>query len=206
VSNRTIILSVVLLMTSLCEVARAYEPDESCCNSRPSLISHGFLGLVTGALFGLSAGYLVERGGGIHDHEWKTLVFGSGIGLLSGAAVGVGLGFWDSEDDRYCYGRYLLRDMLYGGGFGALLGSAAGGLAVLETKKGEHVLLGAAIGLMAGVGIGAIIGVIEGQTETDRAFRKREKQKRPKPVTATVLIAQDADGHTMWGPAIAGIF
>jgi hypothetical protein len=200
---RTVVSIVLLLVTMRTNQARGQERGYLCCDSGPSVFSNGYRGLVTGTLFGLSTAYLIERSNGINNGEWKSLLFGSGVGLLSGAALGVSLGLFDATDDRYRYGQYIVRDALYGSGFGALLGAASGGLAVIKTEKAEHVLFGAAIGVIAGTALGSIIGIIEGQKETERAFRPR---RAPIPVTATVTIAQGANSHYYFGPALFGTF
>jgi hypothetical protein len=55
-----------------------------------------------------------------------------------------------------------LRDTLYGTGLGALVGTVAGALVVIRTHELEHIPFGAAIGTVAGIAGGLIIGLIEG--------------------------------------------
>jgi len=150
-----------------------------------------YQGLLVGALAGGATGYLFARSdtwkttGG-----WKPLVYGAGIGALTGAVLGLTLGIVDMSQRKPHRNAYVMRDGLYGAGLGALLGGIAGGLGALSSKKGEYIVLGAAIGTLTGTVGGMAVGFVEG-------YRK---------YSATVSAVQQSDGSVSFLPAVAGRF
>ena len=98
-------------------------------------------------------------------------MYGVGIGALVGSGIGLTLGIVDVTQDKPGRTRYVLRDMLYGEGFGATVGAIAGGLTAISTKKPEHILLGASIGVLSGAVLGAVFGFIEGRHASARQQR-----------------------------------
>lgn len=163
---------------------------------RASTFQDASRGLFAGALAGLGVGYLVARegGGGLQQDAWRPLVFASGVGALSGAALGLTLGML--EGPRLGTGHYVTRDMLYGVTFGALTGTIAGGLSVVLGGDGDHVPTGAAIGAAAGVGIGALTGLLW----SHRAARYRADAKGR---SVALVPAACAD---RWGATVQGRF
>jgi hypothetical protein len=140
---------------------------------------------------GVATGYLFARRGGWNSsNDWKPLVYGAGIGALSGAAIGLTLGIVDMSQRKPGRNGYVMRDGLYGAGLGAVLGGIAGGLAAISSKKGEHVLLGASIGVLSGTCLGMGVGFAEG-------YRK---------YSAQISAAQQANGSVAFLPAVAGKF
>src|SRR5687767_5970024 len=125
-----ILFATSLWLASAPAQADTFGPDPE---SAPSVFSYGSRGLFVGALAGLSGGYLAARRGDFHREDWRPLVLGTGIGALSGAAIGLTLGFVDLADDRPGAAAIALRDMLYGAGFGAVLGLVAGCLVIIRT-------------------------------------------------------------------------
>lgn len=159
----------------------------------PSMLQYGFAGLGTGMLIGASGGYLAAR-----DPNWdwdkrdyRALGLGTGIGALSGMALGLSLGAADLGADAPGYGGVVLRDTLYGTGLGAVAGAIGGMISAFAQSEGEHVLFGAAIGMVAGAGTGMIIGFIE----APRAVRQRKKEEKQREVRPSVGAARDAGNH-----------
>lgn len=132
---------------------------------RPSVFTYSYQGFIAGALAGLGAGYLVARPDGVQGDDWRALAFGSGVGALTGASLGITLGLLDHAGARSGY--YVARDMSYGVGIGVLLGATAGGLSAILSDDAEHLLLGSAIGSLVGVGLGIVTGVLEGSLRYD---------------------------------------
>jgi hypothetical protein len=185
--------------TTPAHAARTFGPDP---DRAPSVFSYGFRGLWVGALAGVSGGYLAARRGDFEREDWRPLVLGLGIGGLSGAAVGLTLGFVDLADDRPGAAAIALRDMLYGAGFGAVLGLAAGCLFIIRTRDAEHALFGAAIGTVVGTGIGLGVGIFEGQRIVDSPRHGRALPAYRAQLAAT----RDAAGRLALGPALVAAF
>jgi hypothetical protein len=158
-------------------------------------VANGFL---MGSMVGLSAGYLVARNNDFDDDYWHPLVYGTGIGALSGGALGLTLGIVDMARETPGFGAYILRDTMYGAGFGAVGGAIVGGMVALSSKKGEHVLLGAAIGTLAGTGMGVALGIVEGNRAGSRGRRSAL------PFTLALGATEGADGAPVWLPTLAG--
>jgi hypothetical protein len=129
----------------------------------PSAFSYGFHGFGLGAATGLGAGYLFARAGGFHGDDWRALVYGAGIGALVGGGLGLGLGIADMGAGTPGRGYFVLRDAGYGLTFGAAAGAITGGLVGVSSGHAERILLGTAIGGLAGTGAGLVLGIIEGQ-------------------------------------------
>ncbi len=175
---------LVALVASLSGAAKADTPP-------PTVFDGAYQGLLVGATAGVATGYLFARRGGWNSSDdWKPLVYGAGIGALSGAAIGLTLGIVDMAQRNPGRNGYVMRDGLYGAGLGAVLGGIAGGLAAVSSKKGEHVLLGGSIGVLAGTCLGMGTGFVEGY----RKFSPR------------VSAVEQADGSLAFLPALAGHF
>lgn len=157
----------------------------------PTVFDGAYQGLLVGALAGTATGYMFARSDTWDkDGGWKPLAYGAGIGALSGAAVGLTLGIVDLTQRRPGRNGYVMRDGLYGAGLGALLGGIAGGLAALSSKKGEHVLFGAATGVLVGAVGGMAVGFVEG-------YRK---------YSVSVTPVERPDGTVSFIPSLAGRF
>ena len=156
----------------------------------PTVFDGAYQGLLVGALAGGATGYLFARQDGLHSSDWKPLVYGAGIGALTGSVLGLTLGIVDMSQGKPGRNGYVMRDGLYGAGLGAVLGGIAGGLAAISSKKGEHILLGASIGVLSGTCLGMGVGFVEG-------YRK---------YSAAVAPVQQADGSVTFVPAVAGRF
>jgi hypothetical protein len=169
---------------------------------KASVFTYAGRGFLVGSMMGLSAGYLTARSGGFdRDSDWQPLVYGTGIGALAGGALGLSLGIVDMSRNTPGYGAVILRDTVYGTAFGAAAGGIVGTLALVSTKKGEHVLLGAAVGALAGAVAGVALGIVEGN-------RAVGKTRAPDPQQAgfgvTLAAARGLDGHTVWMPTFSG--
>jgi hypothetical protein len=164
---------------------------------RPSVFAHVGRGFLTGTFVGVGGAYLVARRDGIEGDDWRTFVFGTGIGALTGSALGLGLGFFDLNA-RPGTASVALRDTMYGAGLGVLIGATAGSLAAVRTTDAEHIALGAAIGTVSGAALGLAIGLIEGPA----LERKQPSRKR----VLVIGAAQDLRGSVVWTPAVSGTF
>jgi len=157
----------------------------------PTVFDGAYQGLLVGATAGLATGYLFARQDGkIGSTHWKPLAYGAGIGALTGAVIGLSLGIVDMSQSKPGRNGYVMRDGLYGAGLGAVLGVIAGGLAALSTKKGEHVLLGGAIGVLSGTCLGMAMGFVEG-------YRR---------YSVAVSAVEEAGGSYTFVPAVAARF
>jgi hypothetical protein len=134
----------------------------------PSIITYGSNGFWTGAQLGLATAYLAT-GQDYESREWRKLVFGAGVGALSGVAIGITLGIVDSGSEPPAMGWLILRDAGYGIGLGALVGVATGALFMLDSPDTKYLVQGAAIGSLAGAGVGIVVGVIQGISSKPKA-------------------------------------
>jgi hypothetical protein len=188
------IRSVVPILQILCVVSiLGYAvPSAQAADLQPPTVFDGaYQGLLVGGTAGLATGYLfARRGGWDSSSDWKPLVYGAGIGALTGSVLGLTLGIVDMTQRKPGRNGYVMRDGLYGAGLGAVLGGIAGGLAAISSKKAEHVLLGGSIGVLSGACLGMGVGFVEG-------YRK---------YSASVAPVQQADGSVTFVPAVAGRF
>lgn len=136
-------------------------PNRALADEAPSIITYGSNGFWTGAQLGLATGYLAT-GKDYERSEWRKLVFGAGVGALSGVAIGLTLGIVDSGSTPPAMGWLVLRDAGYGIGLGSLVGLATGALFMLDSPDAKYLVRGAAIGTLAGAGVGIVVGVIQG--------------------------------------------
>lgn len=132
----------------------------SAQDNTPSIVSYGFDGFWTGAQIGLAAGFLAT-GSEYESEEWRKLVFGAGVGALTGVGVGLTLGILDVGQAPPQTGRLILRDMGYGVGLGAVVGTAVGALFLIDSGRAKNLLTGAAVGTLVGAGAGVAFGLIE---------------------------------------------
>jgi hypothetical protein len=170
---------------------------------RPSVFTYAGRGFLVGSMVGLSAGYLTARSDGWdRSKDWQPLVYGTGIGALAGGALGLSLGIVDMSRNTPGYGAVILRDTVYGASFGAAAGGIVGVLAMVSTKKAEHILLGSAVGALFGATAGVALGIVEG----NRAIERTRAQQARRRFTVTVAAAPGADTRLIWMPALAGIY
>jgi energy-converting hydrogenase Eha subunit A len=192
--NLGLSLSIAALLT--CGLAGTARAD----SDKPTVFTLAYEGLMVGAGAGLAGGYLVAREDGLHTSDWKPLVYGLGIGALVGSGIGLTLGIVDVTQDKPGRTRYVLRDMLYGEGFGATVGVIAGGLTAISTKKREHILLGASIGVLSGAVLGAVFGFIEGRHVSAHGSLDTDKQR----FALSVVPVDEAGGKLAFLPALSG--
>lgn len=160
-------------------------------------IRYGLDGLGLGAYLGLSTGYLVARSDDWTRSDWRVLGLGAGIGALAGAGVGVTLGVVDSSRTGEPIGKLVLSNMGSGATFGTVLGAVAGGVSWLSGNEPEHILYGAAIGTLAGAGVGLVFAIIEANRRPSMAAR------RP-TVMLTLGAASHAEGTMSLLPTLVG--
>ncbi|MBN2576361.1 MAG: hypothetical protein JXP73_17500 [Deltaproteobacteria bacterium] len=157
----------------------------------PTVFDGAYQGLLVGAIAGAATGYMFSRSdtwdksGG-----WKPVAYGTGIGALSGAVLGLTLGVVDMAQHKPHRNAYVMRDGLYGAGLGAVLGGIAGGMAAIYAKEFEYALLGASIGVLTGTVGGFAVGFVEG-------YRK---------YSATLAPVRQSDGSHAFVPALVGRF
>lgn len=194
-------LSALIAAAAVALPERALAADDA-----PSIITYGTNGFWTGAQIGLATGYLAT-GKDYERSEWRKLVFGAGVGALSGVAIGITLGIVDSGSPPPAMGWLVLRDAGYGVGLGSLVGLATGALFMLDSPDTKYLVRGAAIGSLAGAGVGVIVGVIQG-------VRSEPKSAEPKATftwglgVASVeeLRGPSAPESTLLLPALEGTF
>ncbi|MEY4513298.1 MAG: hypothetical protein RLZZ450_5420 [Pseudomonadota bacterium] len=151
--------------------------------------------MFSGALAGLGASYFIAANGG---DAGTAVALTVASGALAGAGVGLTLGILDRVGVQSAY--YISRDLTYGVAFGAVLGSLAGGVGALSGGDGESVIVGAAAGSLAGLGLGLIVGVVEG---TLRPHRQRMPYVARR---ATLSVARLTDEPGSWGARLVGVF
>lgn len=210
-----IVVVAVCLTVSLSSVASAHDAHAapptyvyapsygqscgtSCASARreaPSIFRYGYRGLLAGGLGGLGVGYVVARER--DTAAWRPLAFGSAVGALAGAGFGVMLGLLDAGEIGAGY--YVTRDMLYGVGFGSVVGAIGGGLSALLGNPKERVLFGTAIGAAAGVGAGVLTGLVEAATHRRRHTLASQRR-------VSVAIAPVGERHEGWGATMSGTF
>jgi hypothetical protein len=172
-------------------------------NEAPAVVSYGFGGFWTGAAVGLAAGY-VATGSHFESHEWRTLVYGAGIGGLAGIGLGITLGIVDVGRPPPRPGWLILRDTGYGASLGGLAGGVVGALAWAGSGHPKNLLTGAAIGTLVGAGAGLFIGILEGSASHPRAAPVEAP-----PAQATLQLGvtfADANGVPVPLPALTGTF
>jgi hypothetical protein len=178
-------LAAALVVLGPARAARAAELQP------PTVFDGAYQGLLVGALAGGATGYMFSRSDTWKETGgWKPLLYGAGIGALSGAVIGLTLGVVDLAQRHPGRNGYVMRDGLYGAGLGIVLGGIAGGLAAMSAKKGEYVLFGAAIGTLSGTVGGMAVGFVEG-------YRK---------YSVSVAPVERPDGTVGFVPALAGRF
>lgn len=171
----------------------------------PSAFDYGYRGFGAGALAGVSVGYLIGRAGGWHSNDWRALVISTGVGALVGGGGGLGLGFADASAGTP--GRLLpvIHDAELGALFGATAGALGGMVAWAASDKPERILLGAAIGGISGVAVGAILGAVESsngiRSGTPTTTSPSVQRRRVQPALAAAALS---DGSLCWLPALQG--
>jgi hypothetical protein len=166
----------------------------------PSIMKYGVNGFWTGAQIGLATGYLAT-GREYESREWRTLVFGAGLGGIAGTTIGITLGIVDTGEPAPGTGWLVLRDTGYGIGLGVLVGTATGALFLLEGGRAKNLVTGAAVGSLAGAAAGAIVGVIQGQS------LEREPALPPTNAALTLRfgVTSSPDSAALM-PALSGSF
>jgi hypothetical protein len=195
-------MSVALRMCALacvlhCSAAACRADDEA-----PSIVGYGLEGLGTGAATGLALGYLAT-GREFHGSEWRTLVWGTAIGALSGLGVGVLLGTVDAATGPgRGVGFYMIRDSNYGFSVGFLAGGIIGALIWLGDGTGKDLLRGMAWGTVIGAGSGLLIGILEG------ALRGRSHggSRSARRLRLGVAVAAEGGGTPLPYPLLSGSF
>ncbi|HEY0714636.1 MAG TPA: hypothetical protein VGF45_18280 [Polyangia bacterium] len=173
--------------------------------SRPSVFTYAGRGFLVGGMVGLSGGYLAARGGEWESSDWQPLAYGTGIGALTGGALGLTLGILDTSRNTPGYGALILRDTVYGAGFGAVAGGIVGGLTAISSREPEHILLGASVGTLVGAVAGIVLGVIEGNRALERNGYSPARAEGFGLGVATAM-ARSPDGSLAWLPAATGAF
>lgn len=166
----------------------------------PSIVTYGFDGFWTGAQIGLATGYLAT-GDDYESDEWRKLVFGAGVGALVGVGTGITLGILDVGSPPPRTGWLVLRDMGYGLGLGAVVGTAVGALFVIDSGEPKDLVVGAAVGTLVGAGAGIAFGLIESAA----ADRQPAATGAPR-LHDLRLTMVGSEGSWIPVPALAGSF
>ena len=152
----SLLLAAALAITAVASPCHA-EDDT------PSIFSYALSGFGTGLATGFAVGYL-STGPEFESNEWRKILFGGGIGALSGLGIGLVLGVVDAggKPEGRGVGFYIMRDSNLGFTVGALAGSVVGALYWAGGGSPKDVLIGLSWGTVIGAGAGLILGAIEG--------------------------------------------
>ena len=177
--------------------------------TRPSIFQYGWKGHTLGAANGLAIGYLAT-GSHFQDDDWKPLLYGTGIGALTGMGTGLILGIVDSSQSPDIPGAIVLRDMSYGSGLGTVAGLIAGALVAVESGNGRDVLVGTAIGTVAGTGVGLVVGMIDAASQSSSVGlsvgTNEAEEAQAFRLNFTVGATPDRSGEMVWMPMAHGQF
>jgi hypothetical protein len=176
-------------------------PPVDPVEGRPSVFTYAGRGFLVGGMVGLAGGYLAARRDTWETSDWQPLAYGTGIGALTGGALGLTLGILDTSRNTPGYGALILRDTVYGAGFGAVAGGIVGGLTAISSSEPEHILLGASVGTLVGAVAGIALGFVEGNRALDRTGYNG---RRAEGFGFTVATARTADGGAAWMPTFLG--
>lgn len=171
-------------------------------DNTPSIVSYGMDGFWTGAQIGLAAGFLAT-GSEYESDEWRKLVFGAGVGALTGVGLGLTLGILDVGQAPPQTGALILRDVGYGVGLGAVVGTAVGALFLIDSGEAKNLLTGAAVGTLVGAGAGLVFGFIESVV----ADRGPEPALAGDAAQGSLKLTLIGSEESLWPmPAVAGTF
>jgi hypothetical protein len=187
--------ALVLGLTTAPSICLAHEDT-------PSIVSYGMDGFWTGAQVGLAAGFLTT-GSEYESEEWRKLVFGAGVGALTGVGLGLTLGILDVGQAPPQMGGLILRDVGYGVGLGAVVGTAVGALFLIDSGEAKNLLTGAAVGTLVGAGAGLAFGLIESAV-ADRGPDPELAGGAARASLKLTLVGSDESWLPM--PAVAGTF
>lgn len=171
-------------------------------DNTPSIVAYGMDGFWTGAQIGLAAGFLTT-GSEYESEEWRKLVFGAGVGALTGVGLGLTLGILDVGQAPPQTGGLILRDVGYGVGLGAVVGTAVGALFLIDSGEAKNLLTGAAVGTLVGAGAGLAFGLIESAV----ADRGPEPALAGGAALESLKLTLIGSEESLWPmPAVAGTF
>jgi len=195
----------VFVLTNITSTALAHGHRRS--DTQPSLLRYGIQGLGVGMAMGLSVGYLAT-GSSYERDEWRALVLGSGVGALSGIGTGIFLSLADLGADDSDPGYTIIRDMHHGSLLGTAAGAITGALVLLYSDRPKDVLTGAAIGNLAGAGLGLLYAYIEISLSEDRESKKggHKREHDKTPVTIKVASFSGVDHQLIPGALLSGKF
>lgn len=203
--KRFLLVLVLLLTVCFCKPAHAAGFFGPSPERAPSVFTYAWRGFTLGAVDGLAVGYIIARDDGYGPGDWKYLAYGAGIGALAGSGVGFTLGFMDLADNRPGTASIVLRDMVYGMGFGIAAGALTGALFMIDSEEPEHILFGASVGAVAGTGLGMVVGFIEGPAITGSP-RHRRGSLTPLQLRPSVGMVQDSGRNAILVPGLSGRF
>lgn len=207
--RRTTLFAVLVLSAALFAspaFAHAKEaPKEAPVeeDSTASVFSYVLEGFGTGLAVGLAVGYLAT-GPTWESDEWRTVLWGGGIGALTGLGIGIVFGVVDAgtAPRGQGIGFYIMRDAYYGIAVGALAGTVVGALYWAGGGSSKDVLTGLCWGTVIGVGAGMILGVVEGVL---RRPGKDEKQTA-KALRLDLGFVPSESGVPLPYPTLSGRF
>jgi hypothetical protein len=149
-------------------------------DSTPSILGYALEGFGTGIAVGFATGYLAT-GPKFEGGEWRTLLWGGGIGALTGLGLGLVLGIVDAATvpSGRGVGFYIMRDSNYGYTVGALAGGIIGALVWAGGGVAKDVLIGLAWGTVIGAGAGILLGIVEGALRSGKSDTSHAQRRSP---------------------------
>jgi hypothetical protein len=149
-------------------------------DSTPSILGYALEGFGTGIAVGFATGYLAT-GPKFEGGEWRTLLWGGGIGALTGLGIGLVLGIVDASTvpSGRGVGFYIMRDSNYGYTVGALAGGIIGILVWAGGGVSKDVLIGLAWGTIIGAGTGILLGILEGALRSGKSDTSHARRRGP---------------------------
>jgi hypothetical protein len=199
------------LLSGLALVASVLAAPQPCSAEdeeadTPSIVGYAFEGFGTGIATGLAVGYLAT-GPKFEGREWRTLLWGGGIGALTGLGLGLVLGVVDAGSVPHGrgVGFYIMRDSNYGYGLGALTGGIVGALIWASGGVAKDVLQGMAWGTVIGAGAGVILGVIEGSLRNSGSSGESTARRR-RGLQLGLGFVPTREGAPLPYPSLSGRF
>jgi hypothetical protein len=149
-------------------------------DSTPSILGYALEGFGTGVAVGFATGYLAT-GPKFEGGEWRTVLWGGGIGALTGLGLGLVLGIVDAATvpSGRGVGFYIMRDSNYGYTVGALAGGVIGALVWAGGGVAKDVLIGLAWGTVIGAGAGVVLGIVEGALRSGKSNTSHAQRRGP---------------------------
>ncbi|MFC1566277.1 hypothetical protein ACFL4A_00380 [bacterium] len=156
------ILTVLIVVSMFSNVfARGFIGHDNI-EKNPTVLNYAGKGFNIGLILGLAGGYLAYKDTDGTSDDKKILLKGPAYGALIGTFVGLGIGIYDLSRPETGMGSIILQDVRSGAYLGTALGACLGLIKMIDTEKGEDIVIGAAWGSIIGAVAGLLIGIYEG--------------------------------------------